>query len=156
MKSFYQIKNKSHSSIPTLIIGTIILSGALITSGVYAGEPAATASCSGIKAAYPILGEQCKKSYDKINHSPGNKKARALSFKSRKSVLKIFRQALLCNGMNNATSIMQERFISAEDGHLEALENLNTQIINLDGHNPNPVYTKQDLQKLTINKQQCK
>ncbi len=156
MRSLYQINDKFQSPIPILTIGAIVLSGSLLTSEVHAAQPATVATCSGIKSAYPILGERCKKSYEQISHSPKNKKERALSFKSRKVVLKIFRQALLCNGMNNATSIMQKRFISAEDGHLEALDNLNQQIIRADGQNPNPVYSKQDLKNITINKQQCK
>lgn len=148
MKYFKKTENELNNLTLNLTLAGIfifLLSTILTAPMVSAAGPATIATCDGIKAAYPILGTQCKKSYAKINHAPQSENERRSTFKARKVVLEVFRKSLLCNGMNGANKVMQDRFIAGENGHLEALQNLNI-----------AAYTKQDLKNISIKKQQCK
>jgi hypothetical protein len=145
-----------HLAVRLALVATSILIASLAPTAALADRTATVASCEGIKAAYPILGTQCANQYKKINHTPANAADRLTTFNARVSVLQVFRKALLCNGIFNATKSVQDSFKSGEDGHLTALANLRTAMINAKDPNiPNP-YGANDLKSISINKQQCK
>jgi hypothetical protein len=138
------------------LVAMAILIVYLAPTAALAGPPATVASCEGIKDAYPILGTQCGKQYEKISHAPANAEERLATFKARVSVLQIFRKALLCNGMFGAKKEAQDKFRSGEAGHLTALDNLRQAMGNANDPNIPPAYTADDLKSITIQKQQCK
>lgn len=138
----------------TLVVSVFIV--LMISTVALADPPATVASCEGIEDAYPILGKKCAKEYSKINHAPGNAKERLKTFKARVAVLQIFRKALVCNGLYGASKSDQQRFISGEENHLIALANLRNSMV-LAGDPVIPAaYTVDDLNKITMKKQQCK
>lgn len=145
-----------HLVVRLALVATSILMVSLAPSAALAAVTATVASCEGIKSAYPILGTQCGSQYAKINHGPKDAAARLTTFNARRSVLEIFRKALLCNGMLGATKAAQDSFKSGEGGHLTALANLRQAMIDAKDPNIPPAYTADDLNSITINKQQCK
>ena len=128
----------------------------LAPNAAFAAPPATEATCAGIKAAYPILGTQCEKNYSQINHAPANATERAQTYRARLAVLIIFRKALLCNGMYGASTIVQQRFSSGEEGHIVALDGLRVSMVSAGDPNIPPAYSSDDLRRVTIKKQQCK
>ncbi|HZD95256.1 MAG TPA: hypothetical protein VE133_13435 [Candidatus Sulfotelmatobacter sp.] len=85
----------------------------------------ATASTvEAITEAYPILGTKLGKAYEKIDHNPNTDKKRVASYRARITVMKLFRQAHLCNGINGAPKRIMDSFLSEEDGHITAANNL--------------------------------
>lgn len=133
-----------------------VLMALLISTTLLADPPATVATCEGIKAAYPIIGKKCTTEYNKINHAPANAQERLKTFKARVAVLQNFRKALLCNGMYGASKTDQQRFSSGEEGHLLALANLRVSMVAAGDPNIPAVYTINDLNSITIKKQQCK
>lgn len=137
-------------------LGSIVMALLMVSfvpTAAHAAPPATTATCQGIKDAYPILGTQCENTYAKINHAPLTPADRLTSYAARKAVLEIFRQASICNGMFGATSQAQQSFKSGEPGHLTAIANLHVAM----GSPATPAaYTVTDLDKVKINKPQCK
>lgn len=80
-----------------------------------------------IAKAFPILGAKMQKEYDKIAHDlpDGTPLADMLAtYRARLKVLKMFRQAILANGMNGATARQNQAFKAGEAGHITALVNL--------------------------------
>ncbi len=143
----------------TIYLGLALISLVLIffTSSIaFAAPPATTASCAGIKQAYPILGTQCEKKYSNISHAPANEKQRLETFRARTAVLEIFRKAMLCNGLFGADKTAQQRFRSGEEGHLTALNNLRVAMDNAGDANLPAAYTAENLKAISIKKQQCK
>jgi hypothetical protein len=137
-------------------IAMSLLIVSFLPTAAHAAPPATVASCQGIKDAYPILGAQCETNYANINHAPANAQERSATFGARKTVLQIFRKAVLCNGMYGASASAQQSFKSGEPGHLQALANLRTAMGNANDPNIPPGYTAADLNAITIIKQQCK
>ncbi|MFL6709415.1 MAG: hypothetical protein ACJ8HI_14525 [Massilia sp.] len=133
----------------------MLLVTALMPLAALADPPATEASCDGIKLAYNTLGAQCQSAYAKINHAPATAADRLTTFTARKSVLQIFQQAMLCNGMFGATSQQQQRFRTGEDGHLTALDNLHTAMLAAGDPNVPAAFTAAELKEVTIKKQQC-
>ncbi|SFG94015.1 hypothetical protein SAMN05518865_1247 [Duganella sp. CF458] len=121
-----------------------------------AAPPATVASCQGIKDAYPILGTQCENAYANINHAPGTAADRSTTFGARRTVLQIFRKALLCNGMYGATSQAQQLFRNGEQGHLDAIANLRTAMVAVPDPTIPTAFTATDLNAISMTKQQCK
>ena len=72
------------------------------------------------------MGTQCERQYEKIDHAANTTKKRVNTFKARLSVLQIFRKAVLCNGMYGARRSDQARFNAREEGHIDAINNLLT------------------------------
>jgi hypothetical protein len=137
-------------------IAASILMTAMVPATALAAPPATVATCDGIKDAYPVLGTQCQNAYANINHAPVNAGDRLTSFKARKTVLEIFRKALLCNGMYGATKQAQTTFSQGETGHLTALANLRVAMTNAGDPTIPAAYVAADLNGVAINKQQCK
>lgn len=157
MKNPHRILAKPrHAAACSASLAAAILMALSIPTAALAAPPATVASCDGIKAAYPILGTQCATAYTTVNHQPGNAAERLASFGARKTVLQIFQKTVLCNGMFGATSAAQQVFLNGEAGHLQALDNLRTAMVN--AHDPNipAAYTATDLKSISINKPQCK
>lgn len=129
----------------------------LLSTTALATPPATIASCEGIQDAYPILGKKCATEYAKINHAPANRNERAKTLKARIAVLTIFRKAYVCNGIWGATKSAQQRFISSEEGHLMAVDNLiNAMTIAGDPNVPDYDDIVSKLHKVSMTKQQCK
>lgn len=77
-----------------------------------------------IKEAFPILGSQIEKEYGKIKHDlPQGTSVSILqeTFQRRLHVMTLFRMVMLANGINGASRAENQRFISQERGHIEAL-----------------------------------
>ncbi|UGQ47599.1 hypothetical protein [Massilia endophytica] len=138
----------------SIVMSILIVS--FLPAAAHAAPPATVASCQGIKDAYPILGTQCETNYANINHAPGNAQERSATFGARKTVLQIFRKAVLCNGMYGASSSAQQSFKSGEPGHLTAIANVRTAMVNANDTNIPAPYTATDLNAITMTKQQCK
>ena len=138
------------------LVATSVLVASLAPHAALAAPPATVATCNGIKSAYPILGTQCKNRYEQIRHAPANAGERRATFKARVAVLEIFRKALLCNGMYGANQAAQDSFRSEESAHLDHLENLRQAMENKGDPNVPAPYTADDLNLVTITKQQCK
>ncbi len=134
--------NLSIAGVAFLAVGSLIAS-----VGQAAAEPP---SCDAMKGVYPVLGANCATSYSKINHSPTTPQQRADTYRARSEVLKYFKQAVLCQGMNVGT---KQDFASGQRGHLEVLQNLYTSMQN---NNDNPLPAVFNVTSVTINKQQCK
>ncbi|WP_045737943.1 hypothetical protein [Xanthomonas sp. MUS 060] len=137
---------------------SLLLAAASLPVIAAAQGPATEATCEGIKAAYPILGASCAKNYATIAKSktlPELDSAQKLAlYQARVAVMQTFRKALLCNGMAGANKAAQQRFQSGEPGHLEAINNLYT---SMDPENrPKKVFDADELNNISINKQQCK
>lgn len=126
------------------------------TTAARADPPATIANCAGIKDAYPILGTQCTTAYAKISHAPADADERLASFNARVAVLTLFRKALLCNGIFGASSQVQQRFKSGEQGHLAQLVQLRINMAANQDPNIPAAFTQQDLNQTSIRKQQCK
>ena len=139
-----------------VLLAVVSLIASLAATAALAVPPATVASCDGIKDAYPILGTQCANQYAKINHAPATAAERRETYAARIAVLEIFRKALLCNGMYNASKSAQQRFSSGEAGHLQALALLNVAMTGAGDPNVPALYTAADLNDVSINKQQCK
>lgn len=133
-----------------------VLASQLLGSAAHADPPATVASCEGIKNAYQVLGTVCAKQYEKISHAPATSEERKTSYAARIAVIEIFRKALLCNGMYNASSALQSSFKSEEGGHLVAIANLHQAMVNAGDPSLPALYTESDLKKVAISKQQCK
>lgn len=134
----------------------LLVLSTLLPFAALAAPPATVASCAGIAAAYPTdLGPRCNSNYAKINHQPQDAAQRLQTYYTRVEVLKIFRKALLCNGLYGAGASAQQRFGSGENGHLQALANLYQNMQN-DPNRPAALYTAADLKGIKMNKPQCK
>lgn len=156
MKNLGQMTHQpQHLIVRRALVATSILIVSLAPTVALTQSPATEASCAGIKAAYPILGQQCENQYNNINHAPANADQRYSTYNTRVSVVKIFNQALLCNGLLGANKQAQQKFRSAEDGHLTAIANLRTAMVNAHDKNIPNLFTKNDLPN-SINKAQCK
>ena len=140
---------------PNTLVSTLILIVTLMPTIVLAEKPATKASCEGIAAAYPILGEQCENNSNKINHQPADASQRRQTFQARVTVMEIFRKAMLCNGMYGADERSQQPFKNQEKGHLEQLKNLHQAMINHKDPEVPEEYTVDNLRSVTIRKQQC-
>ncbi|BAY29802.1 hypothetical protein NIES2107_16460 [Nostoc carneum NIES-2107] len=100
MKNLGQMTDQpQHLIVRLALVATLILIISLAPNAAFASPPATVASCEGIQEAYPVLGTQCEKEYNRINHEPGNAKDRLTTFKARVAVLEIFKKASLCNGI---------------------------------------------------------
>lgn len=143
------VKNLATAALAT----TVVLLLALAPPAALAAPPATQATCAGIAAAYPILGVQCQKAYDKINHAPANAAERLTTYKARAAVLVIFRKAALCNGMYGANKAAQSAFLSGEQGHITALAGLRVAMTAAGDPDPGD---PPDLTTISMNKQQCK
>ncbi|HWV06356.1 hypothetical protein [Ralstonia sp.] len=139
-----------------VLLAVVSLIASLAATAALAAPPATVATCDGIKEAYQILGTQCANQYAKINHAPATAAERRETYAARIAVLEIFRKALLCNGMYNASKSAQQRFSSGEAGHLQALALLNVAMTGAGDPNVPALYTAADLNDVSINKQQCK
>ncbi|KJJ95344.1 hypothetical protein UB44_19660 [Burkholderiaceae bacterium 26] len=139
-----------------VLLAVVSLIASLAATAALAAPPATVATCDGIKEAYQILGTQCANQYAKINHAPATAAERRETYAARIAVLEIFRKALLCNGMYNASKSAQQRFSSGEAGHLQALALLNAAMTGAGDPNVPALYTAADLNDVSINKQQCK
>ena len=117
---------------------------------------ATTPSCEGISKAYPILGVKCANNYAKISHAPDTDKKKIKTYKARVNVLKIFRQARLCNGLNKAPSSVQSGFLSGEKGHIDAADNVRASINDKNKRESLPESCRDSVTGVSIKKQQCK
>ena len=158
MKNLRQMTAQlQHLVVRLALVAMSILIVSLAPTAALAAPPATVATCEGIKNAYLVLGTQCNKAYNKINHNPLNAAARLTTFRARVSVLQIFQKALLCNGLFGANSSSQQRFQNGETGHLTALTNLHTAMETNNDPNIPPAYGIMDLKLIKINnKMECK
>ncbi len=117
---------------------------------------ASEATCESIKEAYPILGTKAERQYAKINHAPATDKERVNTYRARVNVMKFFRQAHLCNGVNGAPKSVRDSFLSGEDGHIMAANNVRASITNARKRNALPADCESGVKGVTIRKQQCK
>lgn len=118
-------------------------------------------SIESIKDAFPILGARLETAYAKIDHSltaDSSLKSLMKTFKARLDVMKYFRQALLANGINGASSSHQQKFKSGVEGHIQALVQLRTLILtnNPDDDPGDENEIRSILAGVTIKKQQIK
>lgn len=125
------------------------------------------ATIESITEAFPIMGAKCKKAYDKIDHTlkaASSYKELMDTFKARLTVLKIFRMAMLANGINGASRAVNQRFIAGEEGHIKALLQLRKVIKEHISNDPDPKksvpgkrsYIENELKSVTMTKQQIK
>lgn len=157
MKTIVKLTFRAKSAVARIgFIASTLLLASFLSAAVFAGPPATVATCNGIADAYPILGVQCKKAYERIRHVPKTALERSESFDARKHVLVIFRKVLLCNGMFKATNAMQQQFKSGEENHLRAIANLRQSMVNEGDKNVPETFTEDDLFKVAIKQQQCK
>jgi hypothetical protein len=157
MKTMRHIPTQPKHFVPHLVsIVMSILLVSLVPTAAVAAPPAALATCPGIRAAYSILGTQCETAYAIIDHQPTSAGERRASFGARKTVMQIFRKALLCNGLYGASKSAQQRFQSGEEGHLTAIDLLHTAMVNAGDPNIPAAFTVADLNLVKINKAQCK
>ncbi len=130
---------------------------ASMPTAAFAAPPATVASCEGIKDAYPILGTPCAGTYAKIHEERAGERAadRLEVFVARRTVMQIFRKALLCNGLFGASKSEQQSFKSKEGGHLTAIANLRTSMTANGDPDIPAAFTATELEA-SINKPQCK
>ena len=114
---------------------------------------ATTTTCDGIKEAYNTLGQRCEKNYGKIRHNLAGLSCEELraAYNARLEVLKVFRLANSCNGLNDCGKSL----LGQESGHITAINQVSQAMTNQGCSDVPPTVSRSDLSSISAKKTQC-